>query len=216
MLDAVSHAHESTTMKTLMIAVLFTGSFLSLAGEISDYHLKHTPDNLSVAEVRGPYEVASTNHGITEIGIERSGCYGDCPIYTFIAKNDGTVRYKGEKYVERTVPRTVTGILKHSRYNGVQYVERTGEFTGTIPVWYFHRLAEFIKDLAYTELQDDYTRLVSDNSTTYTMVVMNGKRKTVSNYANAGPTKLWAIEQLIDDLMAETKWDGSQKAPDKK
>ena len=66
------------------------------------------------------------------------------------------------------------------------------------------------------ELEDGYTGLDTDNPTTYTMVVMNGKRKTVSNYANAGPTKLWAIEQLIDDLMAKAKWDGPQKTPAKK
>ena len=181
-------------MKTLMIAVLLTGSSLALGGEISDYHFKHARDKLGDhRKSRSHDEVASTNHGITEIGIERSGCFGTCPIYTFIIKSDGTFRYKG-----------------------IEYVERKGEFVGTIPVWYFHRLAQFIRDSGYMELEDTYTRMVTDNPTTYTMVVMNGKRKTISNYANAGPTKLWAIEQLIDDLMAKAKWDSSQKARDKK
>jgi hypothetical protein len=49
--------------------------------------------------------------------------------------------------------------------------------------------------------------MVTDNPTVYTTVVMDGKRKVVSNYANAGPTKLWAIEQLIDKLLLEAKWD---------
>ena len=48
------------------------------------------------------------------------------------------------------------------------------------------------------------------------MVVRNGKRKTVSNYANAGPMKLWAIESLIDDLLRNAQWRDSQKADDKK
>ena len=181
-------------MKTFIIATLLTASFPALAGEISDYHFKNARDKLGDYRMsRSHDEVASTNHGITEIGIERTRCYGTCPSYTFIVKSDGTFRY-----------------------NGFDYVERKGEFSGTISASYFNRLAQFIRDSSYMELEDSYTRMVTDNPTTYTMVVMNGKRKTVSNYASAGPTKLWAIEELIDDLMAKAKWDGPQKTPDKK
>lgn len=34
----------------------------------------------------------------------------------------------------------------------------------------------------------------------------NGKRKVISNHANSGPTTLWAVEQLIDGLMAKADW----------
>ena len=181
-------------MKTFIIAILLVASFLALAGEISDFHLKNARDKSGDSRKSRSYdEIASTNHGITEIGIERTGCYGTCPSYTFIVKSDGTFRYKG-----------------------LDHVERKGEFSGRISVWSFHQLAQFIRDSSYLELEDGYTGMDTDNPTTYTMVVMNGKRKTVSNYANAGPTKLWAIEQLIDDLMAKAKWDGTQETPDKK
>src|SRR5678815_4416854 len=179
---------ENRTMKTLLISLFVTVTLLAVGGEISDFHFKNARDKLAdQRKSRSHDEVASTNHGITEIGIERSGCFGTCPIYTFIVKSDGTLRYKGTKHVERE-----------------------GEFAGTIPVWYFHHLAQFVRDSGYTELEDGYRQGVTDTDhpTTYTMVVMNGKRKTVSNYANAGPTKLWAIEQLIDDLMAKATWDG--------
>ena len=185
---------KNTTMKALIMAVILIASLLAFGGEISDYHFKHAGDKLGDhRKSRSHDEVASTNHGITEIGIERTGCFGTCPSYTFIVKSDGTFRYKG-----------------------FDHVERKGEFSGTISAWYFHPLAQFIRDSSYMELEDGYTGLDTDNPTTYTMVVMNGKRKTVSNYAHAGPTKLWAIEQLIDDLMAKAKWDGPQKTPAKK
>jgi hypothetical protein len=181
-------------MKTLLIGFFFAVTLLARGGEISDFHFKNARNPLGDdRRSRNHKEVDSTNHGITEVGIERSGCLGTCPVYTFIMKSDGTFRYKGTKYVERE-----------------------GEFAGTIPVWYFHRLAQFIRDSSYMELEDGYRWAVTDNPTTYTMVVMNGKRKTVSNYANAGPTKLWAIEELIDDLMTKAKWDGSYKTPEKK
>ena len=77
-----------------------------------------------------------------------------------------------------------------------------GEFTGTVHAWRFHWLvAKFIKDSGYMELEDVYRRRIADLGTTYTMVVMNGNKKTLRNSAGAGPVKLWAIEQLIDDLL---------------
>lgn len=162
-------------MKTLIIASLMVGSLPFLGGEISDYHFKHARDKFAdLQKSRSHQQVSSTNHGISEIGIEHSGCFGTCPIYTFIVKSDGTFRHKG-----------------------VKYVEREGDYTGTIPVWEFHKLAQFIRDSAYVELEDAYRRKVTDNPTTYTMVVVNDKRKTVSNYANAGPTKLWANNSLL-------------------
>ena len=180
-------------MKTFLVAVILTGSLLALDGEISDIHRMQVRDSsIDFRKSRSHDEVNSTNHGITEVGIERTACFGRCPIYTFIIKSDGTFRYKG-----------------------VEYVERKGEFTGTIPVEDFHRLAQFIRDSGYMELENEYSRPFGRDATIYTMVVKNGKRKTVSNYANAGPTKLWAIESLIDDLLRNAQWRDSQKADDK-
>jgi len=196
-------AKESTKMKTLAIAILVTGILPAFGGEIADYYFKHSRENRKAVDVtellaakhksRSYNEVESTNHGITEIGIERTGCFGTCPAYTFIVKRDGTFRYQGGKYAERT-----------------------GEFSGTIPDWNFHRLAQFIRDSGYMELEDGYVCDVTDQPDTFTTVVMNGKRKAIKNYARAGPTKLWAIEQLIDDLMAKAKWSGPKKPADTK
>ena len=185
---------ENTKMKIVMIVVILcTASLLGRGGEISDIHRQQARRTLDDwKKSRSHAEVASTNHGITAIGIERTGCFGTCPSYTFIIKSDGTFRYRG-----------------------FNFVERKGEFSGVVPDWDFHPLAQFIRDSGYMDLENSYDRTVTDNPTTYTMVVMNGKRKTVSNYANSGPTKLWAIEQLIDALMANAKWDSSPKPPDK-
>jgi hypothetical protein len=78
--------------------------------------------------------VESTNHGIVEIGIERCGSVWGGPVYTFIAKSDGTFHYKGEKQVERT-----------------------GEYSGRIPVRQFHDLAKFIRIRATWRLRTSIT-----------------------------------------------------------
>ena len=120
-------------MKTFLVAVILTGSLLALGGEISDIHRKQVRDSsIDFRKSRSHDEVNSTNHGITEVGIERTACFGTCPIYTFIIKSDGTFRYKG-----------------------VEYVERKGEFTGTIPVECFHQLAQIIRDSGYMEIEDE-------------------------------------------------------------
>ena len=185
-------------VKNLTIAVLLTACSCSLAGELSDIYfqkVRANPDEWAKARTqsRQTASVTPTNHGITEIGIERSGCFGSCPAYTFIIKSDGTFRYKGETYAQRQ-----------------------GEFTGTVPAGEFDHLAQFIKDAEFMGLSDTYHREVTDSSTVYTMVVMSGQRKVVSDYAQAGPSKLWATEHLIDDLLTKAHWNDPPKTEDKK
>jgi hypothetical protein len=95
-------------------------------------------------------------------------------------------------------------------------VERQGDFTGTIPISEIDRLAQFIKDSDYMGLEETYWRSVTDHAAVLTMVVMNGRQKVISDYATAGPPKLWAIERLIDDLLTEAHWDDSKKAVEEK
>lgn len=184
-------------MKRTILSVLLTGSLCASAGEISDSFWRGRTNVAegtlrSVEKSRTLAQVLSTNHGITEVGIERAGSVWGGPIYTLLAKSDGTFRYKGEKEVDRT-----------------------GDYSGTFPVGRFHQLAQFIRDAGYMEFQDEYRREVTDCATTYTMVVMDGKRKVISNYANTGPTTLWAIENLVDGLIARAEWKaGLPKAPE--
>ncbi len=171
-------------MKKLAISIFFVGAVVMLAGELADFHDKQVKSGSTRSE-KVPYNpTPNTNHGITEIGIERTGCFGRCASYTFIAKSDGTFRYKGEKYVERI-----------------------GEFKGKIPYWHFQRLAQFIRESGYMDLKDSYEVLITCQQTVYTTVVMKGKRKVISDYSDAGPAKLWAIEELIDNLITQAEWE---------
>ncbi len=183
-------------MKKLAIVVFVTACSCAFGGDISGIYFKSlrtNPSDRLTDRVVNTSQVISTNNGITEIGIERSGCYGSCPIYTFIVKSDGTFRYKGENYVERK-----------------------GEFTGTINVLEFNQLTQFLKESGYMELKNTYTRGVTDGPTIYTTVVMNGRQKVISDYGNSGPIKLWAMEQLIDNLLTKAKWNDSSTGVDKK
>ncbi len=148
------------------------------AGEILEHYRKQ-----QAPKPAGFQHMTVTNHGITEIGIERLGCYGKCPIYTLVIASDGSVRYEGTRHVPRT-----------------------GKRDGYIDRWYFDLLAEHIRDSGFFELEDSYSRDITDSETVLTSVIRNRKRKIVSNYANTGPTKLWATQQLIESLLPEVRW----------
>lgn len=173
-------------MKSITVAFVVL-TLLASGGEIASYHAANAgpPAEQKSKNQDGP---DSAKHGIFEIGIERGGCLGGCPEYTFIVGSDGAVRYEG-----------------------FEHVARKGKFTGKVSSEDFQQLARFIRDSGYMELEDNYHGGGTDRATDFTMVLMKGKRKTISNYANSGPSKLWAIEQLIDGLMAKVEWNTPQK-----
>ena len=131
--------------------------------------------------------------GVTEIAMERGGCYGTCPQYAVKITSNGKVQYFGRNYVKRL-----------------------GNSTGQIPMEEFRGLAEFVKDAGVAGMHDMYVNDVTDYETVYTAFTINGKQKLIMNYADSGPSSLWAIEQLIDKLVAETEWDAPKKSAGKK
>lgn len=174
-----------------VLALLFCCALFG--GEIADLHRQLAkPNPNGPDQSRSHDEVDAKDHGVTEVGLERSRCYGTCPVYTVVIKSDGTFRYKGK-----------------------MHVQRVGNHSGKVSEYTFNQLAQFIKESGYAELQDSYSRTVTDNPTVYSTVVIDGKRKVISNYANAGPTKLWAVEELIDKLLLEATWDDDKPAPPK-
>jgi hypothetical protein len=140
-----------------------------------------TAGDLVVFTNNGLKEIAhvSTNHGVSEFGLERSG-------FTFIARSDGTCRYTG-----RVLP------IPQKRRGIVSMVE-------------FHRIAQFIKEMNYFQMQDNYDSNGDDFPTAFSTVVMDGERKTIRNYGDAAPSRLWALEQLIDGMVAHARWETNQ------
>lgn len=175
-------------MKSLIFILVAAMSVAIGAGELADLHKRLDRDGGVAPAVRNFEDMRAARHGVTEMGIERGGCFGRCPAYTFIVKSDGTFRY-----------------------TGTAYVERVGSFTGKINKWQFDQLAWFVRDNGYMNLENKYALRVTDLSTVYTTAVINGRRKVISNYASAGPSKLWAVEQLIDGLLTKAEWSDAPK-----
>jgi hypothetical protein len=128
---------------------------------------------------------------ITEITLERTACFGACPMYKITLMRDGTATYVGRRFVDRV-----------------------GTYKGN--VYGFERLAQFVESQGFFKLNNEYTVAVTDLPSTITSAVRQGQRKTIVDYGNIAPLELWAIEQSIDGIVANTRWEKvSGKVSDK-
>ena len=115
------------------------------------------------------------------ITIQRSSCYGPCPIYSAKIYADGSVVYVGKEFVK-------------------EIGERRFKITP-------ERVQELIKEfqrIDYASLKDKYDADENGNSltdlpTTITSICLDGKKKKVVNYFGA-PRKLDELEDKIDSL----------------
>jgi hypothetical protein len=127
--------------------------------------------------------------GISEITLERTRCYGGCPVYKVILRRDGS-----------------------ATYIGIENVPRIGEYKSQVSPYQplgaeFIRLAKLIASQGYLQMDDRYTVLITDLETVITSIVHNGKRKTIVNYGNQAPIELYGIERAIEGVAAEIKWE---------
>ena len=164
------------------------------AGEVEELYKKWVrPKNVNAAPQQARFERlqgADPKHGVTEIGLERTVCYGDCPVYSLVLKPDGSVRYVG-----------------------TEHVARRGTHVGEINPEDFHQLAEYLVESGYASLETEYPLPVSDLPSTYTTAVINGKRKVIHHYGGYGPVKLWVLEQAIDAVVARATWNDPNAKP---
>jgi hypothetical protein len=120
---------------------------------------------------------APVNSTDMEIKLERTLCYGPCPVYSVTIYGDGTVLY-----------------------DGIKFVNNIGKSTHQIPQKHVDEIVAMIYELNYFSLKDRYEANWTDDSTVITSVRINDEQKTVTNYGHYGPDRLHEIEKKIDDL----------------
>jgi hypothetical protein len=124
--------------------------------------------------------------------IERTACFGWCPIYKLTVFRDGTVEYEGEEYVK------VKGkAIGHLRPDQVAALE------------------ELFRKHGYLDLADSYEKYdVTDNPSVYTSYSpRGGKRKIVKHYLGdmKTPEVLGKIEEGIDSIVHIEHWIGTEE-----
>jgi hypothetical protein len=169
----------------LLIPLIGLLTISVFAGEIGDF-FRAQSGPIAPAAYDWRSDPGLQNHGITEIAFERPKSL------------DRTI---WESYTVKFFPDG------HAEYTGHDHVRSLGLHIGRIPTQEFQRLALLIDQLGFDNLQTNYYRTTVGAATNYTSVVRNGQRRTIQNYADAGPVQLWAIELAIQDLVKKITWE---------
>lgn len=128
------------------------------------------------------------------ITLERTACFGTCPMYKIDITSDGTVTFKGERFTK------TTGIAK-----------------GKISVADFRQLVSEFEKINYFSLPDSYApgtpvcpQMITDMPSANTSIRLKGKTKSVAHYYGCGDkgalAQLTALEKKIDEVAGTQKW----------
>ena len=120
------------------------------------------------------------------ITLERTACFGTCPVYTLTINGDGTVIYEGKDFV-KTGGRAETAISQ----------DKVKQL-----------ISEFEK-VDYFSLNDSYTeRTITDAQTVITSITIDGKTKTIEHYYGdfSAPKQLTELEDKIDEIVDSGQW----------
>lgn len=119
------------------------------------------------------------------VSLERTPCYGPCPVYTVTLRGDGTAAWHGE----------------HS-------VEPLGRHTGEVDPNDVKRLVAFARKVSFFDWDPEYVEQVTDHPGTR-VTIQTGPDEThsVLQYATNKPREFWTLSTLIDGVRALITWE---------
>jgi len=109
--------------------------------------------------------------------IERTACYGSCPIYRATFFSDGRVRYVGKRFIPNV-----------------------GTYDLVISADEVKSIGEKAVGIGYFDLKDKYDSPVIDFPSCVTTFTSDGRSKTVFDRVD-GPKSLKAFEKHLDSLL---------------
>jgi hypothetical protein len=128
--------------------------------------------------------------GSFSITLERTACYGFCPVYTVTIHGDGRVEYSGERYID--IPGSQKARIQPENLQG---------------------LLKTIDRIHFFALQEKYFEGCTDQPTAIISLHLDGKSKQVSNYyggcerQTSGPqVDLASLADEIDALAGTRHW----------
>jgi hypothetical protein len=116
------------------------------------------------------------------IKLERTACYGRCPVYVVSIDAKGNVTY-----------------------DGTRFVKVAGRQTDRVPASRVAALVETVDRIRFFDLDDKYRQLITDLPTTFVTVTRDGRTKRIEDYFGA-PKSLKDLERQIDDAAQTARW----------
>ena len=121
---------------------------------------------------------------ISAIGIQRTMCFGPCPVYRMELHRSGQSVYTGERFVDMV-----------------------GRHRARMDPDEFALLALAVAYLRFEEHQPHYARAVTCSPDAIVWVRRHGSTFTVSDYAGGGPPSLLTIQILVDEAGRGLPWE---------
>jgi hypothetical protein len=174
----------------MSLHILF-GFSLALPGLFTGCHSNSDGAPLITARIVFPQNVPQD----LMITLERTECFGTCPIYKLTITAGGEVVFEGRRFVKRE-GKTIKSAVSQERLREL--------------------IAEFDR-VKFFSLEDDYTsgpRVCAeewtDSPSAYTFIRINGKSKTVKHYHGCSgpkvPKELTELENKIDEIVNTAQW----------
>lgn len=126
--------------------------------------------------------------------LERTPCFGSCPVYTVAVSPAGLVSYQGRAHVQRLG--SATASISRARVDSLLYqLDRAGFFT----------FAD-----RYLPSEPTCGRYVTDAPSTITTVNYQGRSKTIRHDYGCGnaPGALVVLARRIDEVLGSSRWTG--------
>jgi hypothetical protein len=120
--------------------------------------------------------------------IERTACYGTCPVYKMVIYNDGFVELEG-----------------------IRFIDQIGSFTSKISAAQIRNFEIRAHRTGFMDMKESYDAPITDVPSATTTLVLNGVSKSVYRRADFPPAIL-QLEVLFDELLKSQKWKPEQEA----
>lgn len=142
---------------------------------------------VSASAIHAQAATATEEANTPVITLERTPCFGTCPVYTVEIYADGTVKYNGEKFVQ---------VL--------------GEQTSQIDPQTVTAMVAAFDSLGYFDWNDFNSMTISDLPSTITSVTRDGVTHRIDRYGgdHNAPLELIYLEQWIDVMANTAQWTG--------
>lgn len=119
--------------------------------------------------------------------IQRTACFGRCPIYVLTVYEDGTVIYEAERFVPEE-----------------------GTFKAKVSTDLYQKLLRRAEEASFFEMQSKYdSESVTDLPTTITTLRKDDEVKRIENRYQ-GPEELNRVEKYFDELYLNLNWSKQQ------
>tara|TARA_Y100000994_G_C15593209_1_gene401481 strand:- start:247 stop:687 length:441 start_codon:yes stop_codon:yes gene_type:complete len=109
------------------------------------------------------------------ISLEKTACFGRCPVFKIIIYNNGEALYNGQKFVKKV-----------------------GEYDLKVSKREIDKILSKAKKIGFNNLKNEYSERITDLPTTYIMI----NNKKIKDYYGA-PSKLKDLEKMIENIVLE-------------